>query len=243
MSLSCEVVGTFREYERTATTVLDAALSPLLGSYLRRLSEPGPRRAGCPSRSSCSPPAVSPTHERAASHAALTVLSGPAGGVGGALLLAELAGEPDVLCFDMGGTSCDVCLIDGSQVTETADRTIAGRPLSLPALDIHTVGAGGGSIAWRDPGGALRVGPASAGAVPGPACYGRGGLEPTVTDANLLLGRLLEDSPLAGGLSLDRAAAHAAVSRLARRARHGRPRVRAGDRARGRVPRCWARCA
>ncbi len=110
--------------------------------------------------------------ERAAAHAALTVLSGPAGGVGGALLLAELAGEPNVLCFDMGGTSCDVCLIDGSQVAETAERAVAGRPLALPALDIHTVGAGGGSIAWRDPGGALRVGPASAGAVPGPACYG-----------------------------------------------------------------------
>src|ERR1035441_6246309 len=135
----------------------------------------------------------------AGAHPALTVLSGPAGGVGGALLLAELAHEEQLLCFDMGGTSCDVCVIDGSQVAETAERVIAGRPLSLPALDIHTVGAGGGSIAWRDPGGALRVGPASAGALPGPACYGRGGLAPTVTDANLLLGRLLADSPLAGG--------------------------------------------
>ncbi|HLH13285.1 MAG TPA: hydantoinase/oxoprolinase family protein, partial [Solirubrobacteraceae bacterium] len=116
----------------------------------------------------------------------------------------------------MGGTSCDVCVIEGSQVAETAERSIAGRPLALPALDIHTVGAGGGSIAWRDTGGALRVGPASAGAEPGPACYGRGGREATVTDANLLLGRLLEDLPLAGGLALDRAAAQSAVSRLAR---------------------------
>ena len=136
--------------------------------------------------------------------------------MGGALALAELADEPRVLCFDMGGTSCDVCLIDAGQVPETAERTIAGRPLSLPAFDIHTVGAGGGSIAWRDGGGALRVGPASAGADPGPACYGHGGREPTVTDANLLLGRLLEDSPLAGELSLDRDAAHDAISRLAR---------------------------
>jgi N-methylhydantoinase A len=152
---------------------------------------------------------------RAAAHAAVTVLSGPAGGVGGALLLAELAGEPDVLCFDMGGTSCDVCLIQASRVAETAGRVLAGRPLALPALDIQTVGAGGGSIAWRDPGGALRVGPASAGADPGPACYGRGGRRPTVTDANLLLGRLLEDSPLAGGLSLERSAALDAVSALA----------------------------
>jgi N-methylhydantoinase A len=153
---------------------------------------------------------------RASAHAALTVLSGPAGGVGGALLLAELAGARDVLCFDMGGTSCDVCLIENAQVAETAERTIAGRPLALPALDIHTVGAGGGSIAWRDSGGALRVGPESAGAEPGPACYGRGGTSPTVTDANLLLSRLPEDSPLAGGLQLDRAAAERAVGELAR---------------------------
>ncbi len=115
----------------------------------------------------------------------------------------------------MGGTSCDVCVIERSQVAESAERMVAGRPLALPALDIHTVGAGGGSIAWRDAGGALRVGPASAGAEPGPACYGRGGREPTVTDANLVLGRLLEDAPLASGLSLDRAAAERAVSRLA----------------------------
>jgi N-methylhydantoinase A len=215
VSLSCELVGTFREYERTATTVLDAALSPLLGTYLRTLSEKA-RDRGLPEPLIMQSSGGLTDSERAASHAALTVLSGPAGGVGGALLLAQLAEEPDVLCFDMGGTSCDVCLIDGFEVTETADRAIAGRPLSLPALDIHTVGAGGGSIAWRDPGGALRVGPASAGAVPGPACYGRGGLDPTVTDANLLLGRLLEDSPLAGGLSLDRTAAQEAVCRLAR---------------------------
>jgi N-methylhydantoinase A len=199
ISLSCELVGTFREYERTATTVLDAALSPLLPEPQIMQSSGGltdPLNAGA--------------------HAALTVLSGPAGGVGGALALARLAGESHVLCFDMGGTSCDVCLIDDGRVPETAERLIAGRPLSLPALDIHTVGAGGGSIAWHDAGGALRVGPASAGAEPGPACYGLGGTAATVTDANLLLGRLLEDSPLAGGLSLDANAAALAVSRLAR---------------------------
>jgi N-methylhydantoinase A len=116
----------------------------------------------------------------------------------------------------MGGTSCDVCVIDDGRVPETAERTVAGRPLALPALDIHTVGAGGGSIAWRDAGGALRVGPASAGARPGPACYGRGGREATVTDANLLLGRLPEDAPLAGGLMLDRLAAERAIGSLAR---------------------------
>jgi len=214
VSLSCEVVGTFREYERTATTVLDAALSPLLGTYLRRLTADA-GDLGLPEPQVMQSSGGLTDSARAAAHAALTVLSGPAGGVGGALLLAELAEEPNVLCFDMGGTSCDVCLIDDLQVSETAERTIAGRPLSLPALDIHTVGAGGGSIAWRDPGGALRVGPASAGAIPGPACYGNGGELPTVTDANLLLGRLLEDSPLAGGLALDRSAADRAVARLA----------------------------
>jgi N-methylhydantoinase A len=215
LSLSSDLVGTFREYERTATTVLDAALSPQLESYLRRLSSDA-RAGGLPEPQIMQSSGGLTDSARACAHAALTVLSGPAGGVGGALLLAELAGESNVLCFDMGGTSCDACLIDDSQVAETTERTVAGRPLSLPALDIHTVGAGGGSIAWRDPGGALRVGPASAGAVPGPACYGRGGQEPTVTDANLLLGRLLEDSPLAGGLSLDRSAAVRAVSGLSR---------------------------
>jgi len=215
LTLSCDLVGTFREYERTATTVLDAALSPLLEAYLRRLSTDA-RACGLPEPQIMQSSGGLTSSERAAAHAALTVLSGPAGGVGGALRLAELAGESEVLCFDMGGTSCDVCLIEGSQVSETAEREVGGRPLSLPALDIQTVGAGGGSIAWRDSGGALRVGPASAGALPGPACYGRGGLLATVTDANLLLGRLLEDSPLAGGLSLDRGAAERAIGELGR---------------------------
>jgi N-methylhydantoinase A len=135
--------------------------------------------------------------------------------VGGALLLSEAAGERDVLCFDMGGTSCDVCVIEEGKVAETAERKVAGRPMALPALDIHTVGAGGGSIAWRDEGGALRVGPQSAGANPGPACYGLGGALATVTDANLVLGRLLADAPLAGGVNLDRKAAERAVGTLA----------------------------
>jgi N-methylhydantoinase A len=214
-SLSSELVGTFREYERTATTVLDAALSPLLENHLARLcSDASELGLPEPQIMQSSGGLTEPAH--AGAHAALTVLSGPAGGVGGALLLAELAGEPDLLCFDMGGTSCDVCLIEALHVAENAERVIAGRPLSLPALDIHTVGAGGGSIAWRDPGGALRVGPVSAGALPGPACYGRGGLQPTVTDANLLLGRLLEDASLAGELTLDRDAAERAVYGLAR---------------------------
>jgi N-methylhydantoinase A len=210
VSLSHELVGTFREYERAATTELDAALSPLLAAYLGALGEQA-SALGLPAIQVMQSSGGLTSTQRAAGHAALTVLSGPAGGVGGALLLSEAAGERNALCFDMGGTSCDVCLIEDGRVAETANRTVAGRPLALAALDIHTVGAGGGSIAWRDPGGALRVGPESAGAEPGPACYGRGGTRPTVTDANLLLGRLLAED-----LRLDHDAAERAVGALAR---------------------------
>ncbi len=149
--------------------------------------------------------------EEARAHAALTVLSGPAGGAAGAAWAALAAGEPDALCFDMGGTSCDVCVIEGGAVREASGRPVGGRPVALPMLDVHTVGAGGGSIAWRDAGGALRVGPQSAGARPGPAAYGHGGTEPTVTDANLVLGRLGESATIA----LDKAKAEAAVGALA----------------------------
>jgi len=214
ISLSSELVGTFREYERAATTEVDAALGPLLEGYLKRLSA-RTRELGLGAPEIMGSSGGTIEAERAARHAALTVLSGPAGGAGGASLLAELAGERDVVCVDMGGTSCDVCAITRGRVAETAGRKVAGRPLALPALDIHTVGAGGGSIAWRDAGGALRVGPESAGAEPGPACYGRGGERPTVTDANVLLGRLPADAPLAGGVRLDGEAAERAVARLA----------------------------
>jgi len=214
ISLSHEVVGTFREFERAATTEIDAALSPLLGSYLRRLLERA-GGAGLPE------PAIMQSNgglidlEAAAGHAAWTVLSGPAGGAAGAAFVARRAGAEDALCLDMGGTSCDVCVVDGGTVQERSSGEIAGRPLALPMLAVHTVGAGGGSIAWRDAGGALRVGPRSAGADPGPACYVRGGTEPTVTDANLVLGYLSSDAPLAGGVELDRAVAETAVGDLA----------------------------
>ncbi len=214
VSLGHELVGTFREYERSATTEVDAALSPLLRDYLGRLGERAVA-AGLGEVQVMQSSGGLTDAARAGAHAALTVLSGPAGGVGGALLLSEAAGHKDVLCFDMGGTSCDVCLIEDGHVAETAQREVAGRPLALGALDVHTVGAGGGSIAWRDEGGALRVGPRSAGAEPGPACYGRGGEDATVTDANLVLGRLVADTPLAGGVELDGEAARGAVDRLA----------------------------
>jgi N-methylhydantoinase A len=214
VSLSHEVVGTFREYERAATTEIDAALSPLLGGYLRALAERA-EEAGIPT------PAIMQSNgglidaAAAASHASWTVLSGPAGGAAGAAFVARAAEAPDALCFDMGGTSCDVCVVDSGAVQEQGAGEIAERPLALPTLAVHTVGAGGGSIAWSDPGGALRVGPRSAGADPGPACYSRGGTEPTVTDANLVLGYLASESPLAGGVNLDIEAARDAVGRLA----------------------------
>jgi N-methylhydantoinase A len=214
VSLSHEVVGTFREYERAATTEVDAALSPLLARYLTRLAERA-AEAGLPE------PAIMQSNgglidlSAAADHAAWTVLSGPAGGAAGAAFIARAADEPNALCFDMGGTSCDVCVVDDGTVQERSAGEVADRPLALPMLAVHTVGAGGGSIAWRDPGGALRVGPRSSGAEPGPACYGRGGTEPTVTDANLLLGYLGSDAPLAGGVQLDRAASAKAIGTLA----------------------------
>jgi N-methylhydantoinase A/oxoprolinase/acetone carboxylase beta subunit len=214
VSLSHETVGTFREYERAATTEVDAALSPLLAAYLRRLVE-RTGEEGLPTPAIMQSSGGLADIGVAADHAAFTVLSGPAGGAAAAALLAERCEEPDLLCFDMGGTSCDVCVVEGGAVRESAGREVGGRPLALPMVDIHTVGAGGGSIGWRDAGGALRVGPRSAGAEPGPACYGRGGTEPTVTDANLVLGHLDPAEPLAGGVELDADAAHAAVKALA----------------------------
>jgi N-methylhydantoinase A len=214
VSLSHQVVGTFREFERASTTEVDAALSPLLAGYLRRLAERC-GEAGLPEPSIMQSSGGLIDLQAAAGHAAWTVLSGPAGGAAGAAYIARAGGTPDALCFDMGGTSCDVCVVDGGAVQEQSSGTIAGRPLALPMVAVHTVGAGGGSIAWHDPGGALRVGPRSAGADPGPACYGRGGTEPTVTDANLMLGYLAADAPLAGGVELDAGASEQAIGKLA----------------------------
>jgi N-methylhydantoinase A len=213
VSLSHDVVGTFREFERAATTEVDAALSPLVGAYLRALATRA-ADAGLPQPRIMQSSGGLATFERAADHAALTVLSGPAGGAAAAALVSAAAREPRLLCFDMGGTSCDVSVVEDGAVREAAGREVGGRPLALPMVDIHTVGAGGGSIGWRDAGGALRVGPRSAGAEPGPACYGRGGTEPTVTDANLVLGRLDAARPLSG-VQLDVEAARGAVGRLA----------------------------
>jgi len=214
VSSSHEVLPRTREYERSSTTAIDAYLSPLLGRYLSRLSEAA-AGIGLPEPLVMqSSGGVAPAAE-AARAGAWSVLSGPAGGAVGAGLIATLSGDGNALGLDMGGTSCDVCVVEEGEVKRTDSRTIDGRVIQLPMVDVHTVGAGGGSIGWRDSGGALRVGPRSAGADPGPACYGRGGSEPTVTDANLLLGRLAAGSELAGGVALDPEAASAAVGSLA----------------------------
>jgi N-methylhydantoinase A len=214
VSASHEVLPRFREYERCSTTAIDAYLSPLLGRYLARLEESA-GSAGLPAPLVMQSSGGVASAGEAARAGAWSVLSGPAGGAVGAGLLAQLSGDGNALGFDMGGTSCDVCVVEEGEVKRTDSRTIAGRVIQLPMVDVHTVGAGGGSIGWRDGGGALRVGPQSAGAEPGPACYGRGGSEPTVTDANLILGRLAADSKLAGDVRLDADAAEKAVASLA----------------------------
>ena len=213
VSPSHEVLPQFREYERCSTTVIDAYLSPLLGHYLERLGAVAAERGLPEPLVMKSSGGVAPARE-AARAGAWSVLSGPAGGAVGAGLLAALSGDGNAVGLDMGGTSCDVCVVEEGRVRRTDSREIGGRVIQLPMVDVHTVGAGGGSIGWGDVGGALRVGPQSAGADPGPACYGRGGGEPTVTDANLLLGYLDAHSTLAGGVELDAEAAGNAVGRL-----------------------------
>ncbi len=215
VSTSHEVLPRFREYERCSTTTIDAYLSPLLGRYLGQLGEAAVT-AGLPRPLVMQSSGGVAAAKEAARSGAWSVLSGPAGGAVGAGLLARVSGDGNALGLDMGRTSCDVCVIEDGEVRRTDSRRIGGRVIQLPMVDVHTVGAGGGSVGWRDPGGALRVGPRSAGADPGPACYGRGGVEPTVTDANLLLGYLAADSRLAGGVDLDEDAAHAAIAGLAR---------------------------
>jgi N-methylhydantoinase A len=206
---SHEVAPEFREYERASTTAADAYLGPVCARYFRSLAARC-LDAGLPEPLVMRSSGGVATVDEAAEHAALVLVSGPAGGVVGAARVAAQAGIENAISFDMGGTSTDVCLISGGRAERTLERSVGGLPIRLSMVDIHTVGAGGGSIVWRDEGGAVRVGPESAGANPGPACYGWGGERPTVTDANLLLGRLPER--LAGGVALDRGAAERAMA-------------------------------
>ena len=201
---SHEVSPEFREYERASTTATDAYLGPIVARYLDAL---GQRVAaeGLPEPLVMRSSGGVASLEEAAAHPAVALVSGPAAGTVGAAFLARRAGFENAISFDMGGTSTDVSLIVGGRAGLAAEREVGGLPLRLPTVDLHTVGAGGGSIVWLDSGGAIRVGPESAGADPGPACYRRGGTRPTITDANLLLGRL--PATLAAGIELDAEAA------------------------------------
>src|SRR5439155_9866515 len=171
---SHEIAPEFREYERASTTAIDAYLGPVVAGYLEALAERC-AEAGLPEPLVMRSSGGVATIAEAAAHPAFALLSGPAAGVVGAALAARAAGIEDAISFDMGGTSTDVALISGGVAARSAQRDVAGYPVRLPSVDLHTVGAGGGSIAWVDEGGALRVGPQSAGAEPGPACYGKGG--------------------------------------------------------------------
>ena len=211
VSLSSEILPEFREFERTSTTVLNAYVAPLMVEYVDRLERGLGRRPLWIMQSS----GGILTAAAAKQQAVRTLLSGPAAGALGALDVASRAGFPRVIGFDMGGTSTDASLIDGA-VGRTSEGSVEGWPVRVPMIDIHTVGAGGGSVAWIDAGGALRVGPQSAGSSPGPACYGLGGSGFTVTDANLVLGRLHPDYFLGGRMRLRMDAAEQAAIPLAR---------------------------
>ncbi|HEY2072529.1 MAG TPA: hydantoinase/oxoprolinase family protein [Gaiellaceae bacterium] len=207
---SHELAPEFREYERASTTAADAYLAPVTARYLGALAE-ATRDGGLPEPLVMLSSGGVASLAEAAAHPATILVSGPAAGVVGAGLVARRAGFADAIAFDMGGTSTDVCLLPGGRAARVAERDVGGLPIRLPTVDLHTVGAGGGSLVRIDAGGAIRVGPESAGAHPGPACYGAGG-GATVTDANLLLGRLPAELP--GGLVLDRDAAAAALGAI-----------------------------
>ncbi|MDQ3913208.1 MAG: hydantoinase/oxoprolinase family protein [Actinomycetota bacterium] len=213
ISLSSEVLPEFREYERFSTTAADAYLAPRLAAYLKNLREKV-EEAGAPKPLVMQSSGGVVRVEDAISDAAGCVLSGPAGGVVGAAYIGSLGGYRDLLTFDMGGTSTDVAAIIAGEAQTTTETVVAGVPIKLPMVDVHTVSAGGGSIAWADAGRALRVGPHSAGAEPGPAAYDAGGEDPTVTDANLFLGYLADRAELGGEVVLKRELSEEALSSL-----------------------------
>jgi len=207
---SSEVLPEYREYERGIATWLNASLGPLVSNYLLRLQDSITLAHLSVMQSSGGTIDAS----QAARKSVNLLLSGPAGGLAAAGFLARLTGQHKLMTFDMGGTSTDVALIDGD-IGLTTEGRIGDYPVAVPMVDMHTIGAGGGSIAYVDAGNLLQVGPQSAGASPGPACYGAGGTQPTVTDANLILGRLQADAFLGGSMSLDEKAARAAIAPLA----------------------------
>jgi N-methylhydantoinase A len=211
VSLSSDVVPEFREFERTSTTLLNAYLSPETGKYLRRLVTRA-REEGLPEAIEVmrSSGGLIPIAEAAQLPASI-LLSGPAAGVVATAAMGDVLGRDRLVSFDMGGTSTDVCRIESGRPEVMYERPVAGYPCRMPSVAIHTVGAGGGSVAWIDGGGSLRVGPRSSGAIPGPACYGHGGTEPAVTDANVALGRINPTGRLAGSLPIRADLAGAAI--------------------------------
>lgn len=213
VSISSRILPEYREYERTSTVVINAYLQPLMGRYLERLTEHKVQSPKLNLRVMQSS-GGSISAEMAAVEPVRTILSGPSGGVVGALRAAHAARLENIITFDMGGTSTDVSLCDGGAIRTTNEATVAGLPVAISVMDIHTVGAGGGSIARVDEGGSLRVGPESAGADPGPACYGRSML-PTVTDAHVVLGHFGGGGLLGGEFNLDADRAHEAMKQLA----------------------------
>jgi len=214
VSLSSEVAPEFREFERTSTTVINAYLQPVVSSYLGGLQDKVVAAGLAPRVSVMRSSGGLISTERAAELPAAILLSGPAGGSVAAASLARSFGRDRVVSFDMGGTSTDVCRIDDGRPEISYERAVAGYPCRMPSTAIHTVGAGGGSIGWLDAGGSLRVGPRSAGADPGPACYGKGGLEATVTDANVVLGRIAPAAELGGRLAIDHELAQSSLAGL-----------------------------
>ena len=215
VSLSSEILPEFREYERTLVTVMNAYVRPSMRRYLSGFEEKLHRVQFQSSVNIVRSDGGLMSVERASQSPVHTMLSGPAGGVSGAAFMASLAGYPQALGFDMGGTSTDVSFIEDGRPTISRQTSIGYYPIKMPSVDVHSVGAGGGSIAHVPMTGALRVGPESAGAVPGPACYGKGGERPTVTDANVVLGRL-PPRLLGGKMVLDTKAAEEAVAKIAR---------------------------
>lgn len=215
LSLSSIVQPEFREFERFSTTVINAYLQPVMAGYVERLADGIARLAPKATLGINQSSGGLMTPQTARDLPVRTALSGPAAGAMGAVAVARRVGIPDVITLDMGGTSADVALIRNAEPALAYQRTVAEFPIRLPMVDIDTVGAGGGSIAWFDRDGLMKVGPQSAGAVPGPACYGQGGTEPTVTDANLILGRLSARGLLDGEMALDPALAGAALQPVA----------------------------
>jgi N-methylhydantoinase A len=213
VTLSHEIAREWREYERASTAVLNAYIAPRVEGYLRDLEDELSARGVKATLHVMQSNGGITTAAKARRQPVQTLLSGPVGGTIGGAALAKVTGRPNLLCVDMGGTSFDLSLIVDGNPTVSSETELEGLPILMPLVDIHTIGAGGGSLAWLEAGG-LRVGPQSASAVPGPACYGRGGTEPTVTDANLHLGRLDPEFFLGGRMQLDVGAAQQALSTI-----------------------------